>query len=363
MALTCVVTVHGIGFQQPPAPGTPGYADNLHALLAQQLGDRLSDDPEDPGHPVYVQSAATGIDAEGLARLKRPIARDGADIAHVAIVYSALELEHAPRMCAALDTLARTGVAFGDYASPLGGARMLGEDLLAMLHRSDTSPSLTPRTDIPVGLTQPTNLVHQLLMPADAVRIAKPSPLTVVIDDIACYVCRNDLRERLRAFVQGALEQLAGVVDRIVLNTHSQGTVVGFDVLTRYSCEKVAVLFTAGSPLRKYVDLFQWGNHTGQVGDRIEAGQLTWVNVYDERDPVADPMRPPVTWRRGQDIPGSGAPTLFRVTSPMWSDLKDADCVVTDEVVNNVANAGGGGLRAHNYWDNTQFVDLLVNHL
>jgi hypothetical protein len=33
----CVVTVHGIGFQQPPKDGTPGYADALHKHLREPL--------------------------------------------------------------------------------------------------------------------------------------------------------------------------------------------------------------------------------------------------------------------------------------------------------------------------------------
>jgi hypothetical protein len=48
MAVTpklCVLTVHGIGFQQPPHHGLPGYADVLHGNLAADLGDLLGNDP------------------------------------------------------------------------------------------------------------------------------------------------------------------------------------------------------------------------------------------------------------------------------------------------------------------------------
>ena len=46
-SITCVVTIHGVGFQQPPSAGQAGYADRLHAGLAAALGPdvRLSDDP------------------------------------------------------------------------------------------------------------------------------------------------------------------------------------------------------------------------------------------------------------------------------------------------------------------------------
>jgi len=45
--ITCLVTLHGIGFEQPPTPGVPnsGYADPLHQHLKQFLNTLLSDDP------------------------------------------------------------------------------------------------------------------------------------------------------------------------------------------------------------------------------------------------------------------------------------------------------------------------------
>src|SRR4051794_40579946 len=62
--ITCVVTIHGVGFQQPPAAGQPGYADRLHSALAAALdsGLRLSDDPARAAYqsgatvPIYVSS-------------------------------------------------------------------------------------------------------------------------------------------------------------------------------------------------------------------------------------------------------------------------------------------------------------------
>ena len=63
----CVVTVHGIGFQQPPNGGTAGYADALHEHLRKSLGDRLGDDPNREGArgPVYVSSEWEGSPAKG----------------------------------------------------------------------------------------------------------------------------------------------------------------------------------------------------------------------------------------------------------------------------------------------------------
>ncbi len=59
--ITCIVTIHGIGFQQPPsvdADGIPvgGYGDALHMHLCDELNKNgdvlLSDDPDrQPGPP------------------------------------------------------------------------------------------------------------------------------------------------------------------------------------------------------------------------------------------------------------------------------------------------------------------------
>jgi len=62
--LTCLVTIHGIGFQQRPLPdGTPGYADALHERLSHYLdASLLGDDPHrerarrGENGPVYVAS-------------------------------------------------------------------------------------------------------------------------------------------------------------------------------------------------------------------------------------------------------------------------------------------------------------------
>ena len=86
-----LLTVHGIGFQQPPADGRPGYADELHRHLKAKLGGLLGDDPERGEGPVYVASEL-GQGCSGLERLNRdrPLAAPGR-IAHLALVYSPSE--------------------------------------------------------------------------------------------------------------------------------------------------------------------------------------------------------------------------------------------------------------------------------
>ena len=71
------------------------------------------------------------------------------------------------------------------------------------------------------------------------------------------------LRQRVRSFVTEALLRLAHRtdVDGIIVNSHSQGTVVAFDVLRDFPVvdkDRIQALVTAGSPLRKYVDLGIW---------------------------------------------------------------------------------------------------------
>src|SRR5437016_13872047 len=85
-------------------------------------------------------------------------------------------------------------------------------------------------------------------------------------DDVAGYVCHNEMRERVRSFVLDAILRLAcrDDVDGIVLNTHSNGTVVAIDVLRTlppFAARKVLALVTAASPLRKYIDFVTCGQH------------------------------------------------------------------------------------------------------
>jgi pimeloyl-ACP methyl ester carboxylesterase len=191
--------------------------------------------------------------------------------------------------------------------------------------------------------------------------------LRALEDDVADYVCRNDLRERVRGFVQQALCRLAARadVDTIVVNAHSQGTVVAFDVLARSAPLKVRALVTAGSPLRKYVDLFAWGDRAGLFRTLMQRDQWCWLNAYDPRDPVADPLRPPRGWRLGDDPePSSEEPTLFQIVDPNKPFAEAKDCPVIDYVVNNVEHSVGTGLRAHAYWDNAaDFIPRLVTLL
>lgn len=382
MGLTCLVTIHGIGFQQPPDAINPGYADDLHTNLAGVLLTALGDDPQrnrvQPGDsgPVYVESewpsaSATPSIEEGLKRLgswdsnipgsllPNPpplVAVAGpATIAHVALVYSHLEIV-GPQASASLEAAAQAAVSIAHYEPVKTLAHSLFLDAKALLRhplqRSTAPVSLRPRTDTQPASTQAGASSNQ------------PSGIFATIrqleDDVAAYVTRNYLRERVRDFVTEALMRIAARddIDEIVINTHSQGTVVGFDVLRNVpdSTSKAVKwhFVTAGSPLRKYRDLFAWGDEVADIH-----GIEGWSNYYDDSDPVADPLAFP----NPAEITTSPLKTLFHWTNPETGDQVEQD--VQDIKVDNLAHCvHPGGLQAHNYWDNvSDFIEPLANLL
>ena len=384
----CLVTVHGIGFQQPPRDGRPGYADALHELLRKTLRDRLGDDPERPatGGAVYVSSEWDGSPAKGLGRLDKglPLVSEEGKIAHIALVYSPSEpLE--PRFGETAEALARAAISHGHYTSTVGALRLLASDAWAALHEDsggDARSTLTPRSDLDVSVHHGLLgrvLHHGAQAAAKDPPAASESPsafgtLRALQDDVASYVTRNDLRERVRDFVEDALLLLIdrGDIGGVVINAHSQGTVLCWDVLCRLPFsswagggDRRAGLFrrfvTAGSPIRKYVDMFAWGDQVGELATALEPiGSLTWHNFFDPDDPVADPLNPPATWRPGDRWDEPPAPDSGLLVA------RDASGAVrhipiADALVDNIKYSSGGGLQAHDYWNNgTQFVSALA---
>jgi hypothetical protein len=369
--------VHGIGFQQPPARGLPGYADVLHHNLAADLGDRLGNDPNrqpEVSGPVYVMSARPGTRERewGLKRLghwrrdgrldssEAPLAEDDRPIAHVALVYTSLE-DVGPLLGSGTGTVAEAGLLLGQYASVAGAVRMLVGDAWAAVHEHGTpSPSLRPRGDL--GATHRFS-IWKFLHPdlsANQPGGGLIATVTALEDDVVAYVCRNDLRESVRAFIWEAVRRLLAREDvlGVVVNAHSQGTVASFDVLQQGPPEqgaKVRALVTAGSPLRKYADLFSWGSDAGSAGS---IGR--WLNFWDEKDPVADPLDQPASWHCGNPVierGGQGLGLFWRVRA----DGTQASVDIADHQVDNLAHSCGGGLQAHNYWDNTtEFIPTLA---
>jgi hypothetical protein len=71
--------------------------------------------------------------------------------------------------------------------------------------------------------------------------------------------------------------------------------------LTPNAIGAVRALVTAGSPLRKYADLFTWGTEIGTIARIMPlAPYAPWLNFWHPRDPVADPLAPGPDWRPGQ---------------------------------------------------------------
>lgn len=390
----CILTVHGVGFQQPPDGGTPGYADGLHQHIGRGLGaGHLGDDPlrkPGPYGPVYVMSAKPGTrDREwGLSRLgtwrdggasidvaDAPLTAGDEPFAHVAVIYNPLE-GIGPRPATAIGVTADAGLVLGRYASVTGVIRLVAGDVWAALHEHGTAgtapagqsetgplPSLRPRDDVAHG-RRPllAGLRRRPAEPANPAKPAKPaqpggSALSGVVrtleDDVLAYICRNDLRESIREFIAEALRRLAARpdVEHVVINAHSQGTVVAFDVLRDYPAaheSPVRALVTAGSPLRKYADLFSWGNDAGGIQT------MTWVNFWDEKDPVGDPLDPPPGWHFGDPpVREPGQLGLLWATDARGVQVQ---VPITDHRVDNLHNSPGTGLLAHNYWGNTKEV-------
>ncbi|GAA4352580.1 hypothetical protein GCM10023165_42010 [Variovorax defluvii] len=101
------------------------------------------------------------------------------------------------------------------------------------------------------------------------------------------FKVREELRNRLLANLREAAEK----GEKLVLVTHSMGTMVAYDVLRNCpGCPPVDTLFTLGSPLGVAEVQEQL---VAEGKDKVDFPPLLgrWINVYDPLDPVcgADP--------------------------------------------------------------------------
>lgn len=383
--ILCIVTIHGIGFQQAPMlinkVKISGYADTLHANLCQALNQGgnvvLSDDPDRQNDrqqgesvPIYVESLWPTDQhlpsrEEGLKRLgswdvsqakvivdpndkTQQLITGGARIAHVALVYSDLEGDE-PAFLTVPTAAAMAAIYSFRYAG-IGG-------LLETLFR-DVKPLLeTIAEDAQKWFEHPGLSIRQS---HQAEATGQPGGLEAVIqnlqNDVAAYVCQNGRRQRVRTFIIEALQRLASRDDvaAIVLNTHSNGTIMGIDALQELppsARKKISTLITAGSPIRKYVDFFTWGKHLTVVPG-IDQWVNCWRNYYDKCDFVADPLLPCAGWEINT-VPTAAQETgIYQTFDPAMGTISNIP--IQDVLVNNVHHNPEGHQSAHDYWDNMQ---------
>jgi hypothetical protein len=348
---TCLVTIHGVGFQ------TNTYADNLHALLRRKLGDLLQPAP----HYVIGQWPPDDPGLDNLGHWSSGSHRQIEDgdawfssdqITHVALVYTNTEGRD-PHPLVALETLGETALALGDGKARADLARMgvdfavAGLDALGV-RGGKVLPGMARLLGRRVAPTrQRTGLVVRPDQPDNV--------LLALINDMAMYVQQNSHRERVRSFVHEAILRVCsrggdGVDDglAVVINTHSNGTVIAADVLRTlppYASARVKWFVTSGSALKKYNDFFAWGTEffLSSTAARKQSGAdyvlpfVRWTNFYDARDPVADPLD-----------------GLFSGYDPQQPKRGAVPLAVDDREVHNLRNSPPGGLRAHNYWDNDE---------
>lgn len=412
--INCIVTIHGIGFQQPPGKDFAGYADDLHAHLYECLGDLLSDDPDRQSYqygksvPIYVQSSyelpASKIRSreEGMKRLGKwrdgnlseidttgaDLTCEGASIAHVALVYSKLEGKEVQVVPSVITLLMALSSLFrGNYDSIFHLLKMFWVDLHpskkpsgkqnvqnkpgTIPGQSDHQEKKPPVADHDVVQEKkphvPSLSVRQDEGSQTALRPrrflfmqrkpASPDDIKTVFlqvqNDVAMYICSNKMREQIRSFVVDALWRLASRKDvsSIVINAHSNGTVIAYDALRSLppaATSKIKALVTAGSPLRKYTTLFTWGQHI----DTMPSIPL-WKNFWDEQDPVADRLEPCFEWHRSKDPTPDQLTRLYLARHPETGEKNPFP--IEDIPVDNVTSIPHGeGLVAHNYWDNTK---------
>jgi hypothetical protein len=366
--VTCLVTIHGIGQQQSPDGRQDGYADTLHRLLLDDpsLGrillprDPLAPDAQGDNpalRPIYVVGSWPPVPNQpyGLKRLgtwadndRRSVAVDprvaalhfpeqysDRPVVHLAICYAADEAQGV-HPGADAETVARAAASVMRYIR-----------LNKLLEAPFQGLVTAARTTLDrVGQ-------HAAASPAGGLLAV----LGYLDDDVALYMTNNDLRERVRSFVHDVLLRLACRADvgAIIVNAHSNGTVIAADVLRQLppvASSQIVWFVTAGSALRKYVYLFDWGTDFFAANtdtDYIPQVQR-WTNFWDPDDIVADPLAPPRSWRRGDPPKPTGPKRLFRAVAP--STAATGFIEVDDREVNNSPNVPQGGYPPHNYWEN-----------
>lgn len=121
--------------------------------------------------------------------------------------------------------------------------------------------------------------------------------------DGVTFKVRAELRKRLI----DDLEKAAKQAQKLVLVTHSMGTMIAYDVLRNCKdCPPVEVLFTLGSPLG-ITEVQEQLRAQGKQHVDFPPALGRWINVYDPLDPIcgADPKMDdyrPTAGRKVEDV-------------------------------------------------------------
>ena len=139
-------------------------------------------------------------------------------------------------------------------------------------------------------------------------------------NDVAGYVANNGLRTQIQNRLATKLYALHDryVNANLILGSHSQGTMVSYDVLRAVASRlpRLGTWVTMGCPLAWYLTAGKWGRDILDVRPA-----LTWLNYFDDQDPVGKALAPLIDW---------AAP------KPQDSDVDNT----------------GQGLHAHDHWHN-----------
>ena len=153
-----------------------------------------------------------------------------------------------------------------------------------------------------------------------------------LVGDVANYVARNGIRTGVQNTLHDALRLVdaASPSNRTIIVSHSQGTIISYDVLREAgaSYQGLKTWITMGCPLGKYLRFpLNWGGQQWGM-----PGQVRWLNLFDRKDLV------------GKELSG-----LRDWTAPK----------PIDKEVENLKNTG----HAHSHWDNPEVVKIIADEV
>jgi hypothetical protein len=148
------------------------------------------------------------------------------------------------------------------------------------------------------------------------------------VTDVANYIGNNRIRIAIQECLAKVLaaKQAAHPNATMILGSHSQGTIISYDVLRLMLGELPAlkIWVSMGCPLGWYLDGASWGSNELEM-----IAAMRWLNLYDPQDVVGKDLKSLTNW------------------SP---------AVPQDVNVNNV----GHSLDAHDHWHNPDVVSQYV---